>query len=519
MARDISSLPPEVLTHIFQFLNGGDRLKVSQVCKKWLQTINFPELLCDVKIQFGGEVDEGFKLFSRMTRRFQWFSFCKIVIGNSAIEFLEKYSNQLVTLSFIDCSGGESQSQSEFKGKKLRCDNLKTLHVLNSDIPSLFASLPNVTTLTLHIFFGQSDYFLSELTKCLFKLERLLLGLDYRLPFKKEPRKRFRLDEEALEKNKSVFTFSSVELLIEKNRKTLRDVDFTLYKVTTQFLLRISEIEGLKLRSMLFPHKLLSSYIPKFCEMQSSLMHLDLSFLSRDTDFIVSAVCKCLPNLQVLIIRENPKIDRCIIEVFQLQNLVKLDVSGSRNISECNYQVAVANLKTFKLKYLNLPFAKISDGSLFNLLKCNQNIRHLDASGIRVSNETLNMICQKLTLLKCLILKSCPTISDSGLTGELENYSDSLTATPLFNLKYLTELNLSQNNLITNQGCIKAIRFRKLANLSLIACRGLNLNDDFEIELKKQNPCLRNIKVKCKLMDLLPFTSKFCFCMSSEFTK
>ncbi|GFY62548.1 hypothetical protein TNIN_440901 [Trichonephila inaurata madagascariensis] len=485
----------QILTHIFRFLTSGDRLKASQVCKKWLQIIDCPELLCDVKIQFLEEGDEAFKLFSRMTRRFQCFSFCKIVIGNSAIQFLRKYSNQLVTLSFIGCSVRDGESQSEFGGKKLCCDNLTTLHVLNSDIPSLFASLPNVTELKLRLFFFQSDYVLSELTKCLFKLERLLL---YNcLTFEGRRRRKFYIDEEALEQNvklEKVFTFSSVKLLMEKN-KTLTDVDFTFLSFSEQALLSISEIEGLKLRSMLFPRKLLSSCIPKFCEMQSSLICLDLSFSLPDTDVIVSAVCKCLPNLQELIIKKNPTIDRCITEVFQLQNLVKLDISDNINISECNYLEAVANLKTFKLKHLNLHFAKISDDSLFNLLKCNRNIRYLDASGIRVSDKTLNMICQNLTLLKFLILASCATISDSGLTGEFEHYSDSVTPTPLSNLKYLKVLYLSSNSLITNRGCIKAIRFRKLTDLSLIECRGLNLNGDFEIELKKQNPCLQNFEV------------------------
>ncbi|GFR21048.1 f-box domain-containing protein [Trichonephila clavata] len=490
MARDISSLPPEVLTHIFQFLKGGDRLKASQVCKEWLQTIDFPELLCDVKIQFSGEVDEAVKLFSRMTRKFQWFSFCKIVIGDSVIEFLEKYSNQLVILSFIDCAVDDDKSK--FKCKNLRCDNLTTLDVLNSDIPSLFAFLPNVTELKLHIFFGLSDFVISELTESLFKLEKLLLYNS--VSFEKEAYRRF-VNEE-LENNPSykVFTFSSIKLLIEKNSTTLRHVDFTFLRFSIQAVLSISEIEGLKLRSILFPRNFPANYIYKFCEMQSSLIYLDLSSLLHDTDFAVCAVCKCLPNLQELIIRKNPTIDRSISKILQLQNLVKLDVSGSMKISEFSYQVAVANLKTFKLKYLNLHFAKISDDSLFKLLKCNQNIRYLDASGIPVSDETFNMICQNLTFLKCLILEYCSTISDSGLTGEFENYSDSITATPLSNLMYLKVLMLSSNSLITNQGCIKAIRFRKLADLSLIACPGLVLNNDFEMELKRQNPCLRNFK-------------------------
>ncbi|GFS41419.1 f-box domain-containing protein [Trichonephila inaurata madagascariensis] len=455
MACDISTLPREVMIHVFEFLDVGDRLKASQVCKKWLKTIDCPELLCDVKVQFSRsrEVDEAVKRFFHMTRRFQWFSFCKIVIGNSVIELLEKYSNQLVILSFIDCTVDEGNSQSKFK-----------------------------------------DYVISELTKCLSKLERLLLYNT--VSFEVEAYKRFYVDEEALENNPSdkVFTFSSIKLLIEKNRTTLRHVDFTFLRFSAEAVLSISEIEGLKLRSVLFPRNFLSSSIPKFCEMQSSLIYLNLSSVLHGTDSTVCDVCKLLHNLKELIIKKNPTIDRCICEIFQLQNLLKLDVSGSMNISESSYQEAVANLKTFKLKYLDLHFAKISDDSLFKLLKCNQNIRYLDASGIRVSNKTLNMICQTLTLLKCLILEPCPTISDSGLTGEFENYSDSIAPTPLSNLKYLKVLILSSNSLITNQGCIKAIRFRKLVNLSLTACRGLILNDDFEIELKKQNPCLRNFR-------------------------
>ncbi|GFQ75948.1 hypothetical protein TNCT_132021 [Trichonephila clavata] len=102
------------------------------------------------------------------------------------------------------------------------------------------------------------------------------------------------------------------------------------------------------------------------------------------------------------------------------------------------------------------------------------------------------MICQKLTLLECLILESCTTISDSGLTGEFKNYSDSITPTPLSNLKYLKKLSLRGNYLITNRGCLKAIRFPELKFLFLKDCHGLIFNDDFLMELRRQNPCLRH---------------------------
>ncbi|GFR21036.1 hypothetical protein TNCT_568171 [Trichonephila clavata] len=249
----------QVLTYIFQFLNGGDRLKASQVCKNWLQTNDCLELLCDIKIEFSGEVNEAVKLFSRMTRQFKWFSFCKIIIGDFVIEFLEKYSSQLVTLSFLDCEVVEGKSQSKFKGTKLRCENLTTLEVQNSDICSLFASLPNVTELKLHMSFGLSDDVISELTKCLFKLERLLLKNTVSINY---VFKRLLL---AGQENPSVkvFPFSSIKLLIEKNSTTLRHVDFTSLRFSPQTQLSISEIEGLKLSSVLFPRNLPSSYVHK----------------------------------------------------------------------------------------------------------------------------------------------------------------------------------------------------------------------------------------------------------------
>ncbi|GFR04315.1 f-box domain-containing protein [Trichonephila clavata] len=235
-----------------------------------------------------------------------------------------------------------------------------------------------------------------------------------------------------------------------------------------------------------------SIYIEQFCENQLSLEVIDFTPSIYVADNTISAICKCLPNLQELIVVYKRTINKCIIQIFQLQNLVKLDLSCCFCISQLSYQKAVSYLKTVKLKYLSLAFAKISDADLFKLLKCNQNIRCLKIPGTCISNKTLNMICKNLILLECLTLSSCPGISDSGLTGEFENYSDSLTPTPLSNLKYLKELNLNQNSSITNEGCVKAIRFPKLEKLFLHNCGRLVLSEEFKMEIKKQNPRLHS---------------------------
>ncbi|GFR21033.1 f-box domain-containing protein [Trichonephila clavata] len=495
MPRDISSLPPEVLTHIFQLLNGGDRLKASQVCKKWLQIIDCHQLLCEVRIVFSGKAEEAVKLFSHMTRQFQWFSFRRVVISDSVVEFLNKYRQQFVTLSFINCEVGYSKCASEFQGKIPRCDKLKTLNIKNSEIASLFASLPNVTAFKLHMTFGLSDHVISEFNKSLSKLEKL--SLISTVPCEEDVFETFYINEETMKSkpSNSVLSFTSIKQLIGKNRTTLKHINFLSLRLSEKAVVTLSKMEGLKLKSISFPYVFYSSYIKEFCENQNSLTSLDLSFLLYDTDNTVCAICKCLPNLQELIIRYKQAIDRCILEVFQLRNLVKLVISSCFNISRLSYREAVSNHKTYKLEYLDLSCAEISDDCLFKLLEHNQNIRYLNVTYTRVSNKTLNMICKKLTLLECLILESCPAISDSGLTGEFENYSDSITPTPLTNLKYLIELNFNFNSLITNHGCIKSFRFPKLERLCMERCRGLSIDNDFEMELKKQNPCLRILKV------------------------
>ncbi|GFY58643.1 f-box domain-containing protein [Trichonephila inaurata madagascariensis] len=489
MTRDISSLPPEDVMGILKFLDVPSRLKASLVCKMWFQIINCPQLLCDVKIQFSGEVDEAIKRFSRMTRKFQWFSFIAVKISNPVVEFLKKYSSQFVILSFSDCKVIDGIFKHTLQDKILHCDNLLTLNILNSDITFLFAPLLNLTELNLRLKFTLSDYVISEFSKSLSKLEKLSLGDG--VVMEEEAYKRFFFTEVEPTPSYNMLTFVFIKMLIEKNRFTLRCIDFTNLQLAADHVITISKIQGLKLTKILFPYKLNSIYVERFCENQLSLVAVDFSTLTHVEDNIVSAVIKCLQNLQEFIIFNMQTIDKCITEIFQLQNLVKLDLSYCFYISQLSYNKAVSGLKTFKLKSLNLAFAKISDDNLFKLLKCNKNIRYLNVSGTCISNKTLNMICNNLILLECLILSSCREISDSGLTGEFESYSDTLTPTRLSNLKYITQLNLNKNS-ITNKGCIKAIRFPKLKTLFLNKCRRLILNQEFIMELKKQNPYLQD---------------------------
>ncbi|GFT59223.1 f-box domain-containing protein, partial [Nephila pilipes] len=352
-----------------------------------------------------------------MTRQFQWFSFHRVIINDFVVEFLKRYSRQFVTLSFIDCDDVIDDCESRFQDKIQNCDNLKFLEARNSHVIPLFASLPNVTTIILHVSSGLTDYIISELTKSLCRVEVLSLG-SY-VSCEEVIFKRFYVNGETVETNPSnlILTFKSIKNFIEQHSNTLKAIDISLLQLTPEAVVTLSKIKSLKLNKVLLASGLHARYIEMFCENQLSLTSLDLSSSLYVTNTTICNVCKCLPNLQELIIRYNDVIDNCIIDILQLQHLIKLDLSYSIKISELSYQEAVKNLKVFKLKHLNLAYAKISDESLFELLKCNPDIRHLNLTHIGVSDKTLNMICKNLILLESLVLDSCSAISDSGLTG------------------------------------------------------------------------------------------------------
>ncbi|GFR25454.1 f-box domain-containing protein [Trichonephila clavata] len=493
MTVDISSLPEEVLINIFKFLNVRNRLTASLVCKKWLRAINCHKNLYDIKIYFSHNFLKYVQTSSHMTRQFLHFSFDNVMINDSVVEFLKQYSKQFVTLKFNDCKVVNDEKESKFQEKVLNCENLQFLNIHNSDVIPLFGSLPNVIALILHVSTGLTDYVMFELNKTLFKLE--IFSLSGSVIYNERDYQRFYMNGETIENNpsKSVLSFVSIKKFIEKHCSTIRVVNLAMLQLSPDAVVTISEIKDLKLESVLFPSDLESSFMKKFCENQFSLTSLDLSISRHVTDDTVSALCKCLPNLERFFIRNNHAINISIIEIFQLEHLEALDLNSSDTISESSYRQAMLKLKAFKLKHLNLAFARIADDCLCELLKHNLNIRHLNISHTRVSNKTLNMISKNLILIENLDLSSCLRISDSGLTGEFENYSDSLTPTPLSNLKKLRKLDISDTNLITNDGCIKAMQFPKLLALVLHECDGLILKDDFVIDLEKQNPCLQHV--------------------------
>ncbi|GFU42596.1 hypothetical protein NPIL_493211 [Nephila pilipes] len=485
MALHISCLPDNVLTYIFEFLDNEERLNACLVCKDWLQTVNCHQLLWDIRLEFVEEIDG--PALIHMTRRFEQFVFRNIAIDNFVIEFLSKYCRQMVKLTLIDCNLHE-ECQFRFLNNILKCDNLNALYIRRSNVVPLFASLPKVTTLVLDLYDGMTDYVLCDLSRCLLKVERLVLfdlTADERIMTR--PKKR-RFNPEEICPLNFKFSFESVKKFIQKQSKTLKRLDLSNTGFSSDNVITISKIKDLKLDSIAFPPTTHALVVKEFCENQSSLTYVDFSvhyFMANDA---VRIVCKCLPNLKKLKFCAPSDLNNSIIEIFRLKHLSVLNLFGRTFISERIYREAFLNLKTNKLVYLNLAKSQISDDSLFKLLKFNPDIRTLILDKTKLSNKTLNMICKNLIQIEKLSIAKCKAISDSGLTGEIECYSDSSTPTPLSNLKHLRFLNLSGNSLITNRGCMKAMKFLELEYLLLRGCDGLKLTKNFVSKLKGQNP-------------------------------
>ncbi|GFQ64793.1 leucine-rich repeat-containing protein [Trichonephila clavata] len=492
MAIHISSLPEEVLIQIFQSLTVHQRLIVSLVCKKWLHAMECHELLRDIEIKFLKEIEKPVALFSHMTRRFQCFSFSEITINKSIVEFLKQYSKQLIKLTFKNCEICPKY-ESEFQDEILHCDNLKCLSIVNSKVISLFPYLPNVTDVTLYLYPGVTDFIIFKLNKTLSNLESLSLNgfvLSNEVAYKSH-----KICEERIETDPSnqALSFEGLKKCIEKHSRTLKEINFVQLMLSSEFVLNIAEIKGLKLKRMTFPSYSFPFLIEKFCVTQSSLTYLDFSNSSKVTDEAILAVCKCLPNLETLILKNNHEIGDCISQILQLQHLTQLHITYCRKISQQRFCNAVSNLKTFKLKYLKLVCTEITDDSLFKLLMCNPNIEHLSITLSNISNKTLNMVSKTLIHLKTLKLCECRKISDSGLTGRYQCFPGPVCSAPLSNLKNLRMLTLIQIPLITNMGCANAIQFPKLECLILSRFEGFPFKNKFEEILRRQNPCLHSI--------------------------
>ncbi|GFR11657.1 f-box domain-containing protein [Trichonephila clavata] len=425
-----------------------------------------------------------------MTRHFEWFVFIRIAISDSVVYFLKKYSKLFVRLIFIDCRIQTQKRKSQYRERFLKCDNLKYLETENSDVIALFAFIPNVTTLKIHEFSGLTDYAMCQLNKTLFKLE--MFSLSGSIIYNEAHYEKYYLNGQTIETNpsKSVLSFAGLKKFIEKHKNTITGLNLSKLKLSSETVVTISNINGLKLKNISFTPDLPSSVIKKFCANQLSLTSLQLTSLCHVTDETVCALCKCLPNLENLYICPNRKIDASIVEIFQLEHLEALFLGHSKAISELNYGQAVFKLKAFKLKDLNLESAQIADYSLCELLKRNLNIRHLNLSHTSVSNETLNMICRNLINLESLSLDTCTRISDPGITGEFQYDFSSLTPTPLSNLKNLRKLDISNNRLITSNGCIKALKFPYLRSLLLQECAFFIYRHHIHRILEKQNPRL-----------------------------
>ncbi|GFY16503.1 f-box domain-containing protein [Trichonephila clavipes] len=449
------------------------------------------ELLGDIEIKFSKEIEKPVALFCPATRRFKCFSFDEITIDEPVVEFLKQYSKQLTKLTFKNCEVCP-EYESEFQDEILPCDNLKSLSITNSKVTSLFPYLPKVTDLTLHLYPGVTDFIIFKLNKTLSNLESLSLNgfvLSNEMAYKS-----YKICEERMETNPSnqALSFGGLKKCLEKHRKSLKQINFSQLRLSSDYILDIAEIKDLKLKKMAFPCYSFSFIVKRFCVTQSSLTWLDFSNTAYVTNEAILAVCKCLPNLEALIIKDNYEID-CISEILQLQHLTHFHISQCKKISKLKFRDAVSNLKAFQLKYLKLVHIEISDESLRKLLMCNLNIEYLSITHSSISNTTLNMISGNLIHLKTLMLSDCSKISDSGLTGRYEGCSIPDRSVPLSNLKNLRMLVLVQIPSITNMGCVEAIKFPKLGSLILSRCEGFIFKKKIEEVLRRQNPCLHSI--------------------------
>ncbi|KAF8788452.1 uncharacterized protein LOC129957130 [Argiope bruennichi] len=507
MEISVSSLPREVLIRIFEYLDIRHRLIVGQVCKEWLDATNCRLLLKDVSLFISPKNEEAVKALPCMMRQFKCFTFYQVAIDSYFLQFLKHFSEQLISLTFIDCQLDKYYFYTNPEEKIPSCDNLRFLKIRGCGAFALFGSLRNVTTLEILYCLDLTDRDIHELDKSMPNLVTFTFA--NRVACDPRAYKRFYIKGNSVENEPSdaILSFPAIRNFIAKRSKTLVSMDFSRTGLSPTAAIEISTTNNLRLHTMLFSYDLSGSRIETFCRNQPTLTSLDLSTALNLTDEILSNICRILINLRELVVVFKHKIDVSVIDIFKLKHLQKLNLNFCTNISPFSFQAAISDLKsvTANLKYLNLAFTKISDVTLRKLLSHNRDIEHLDLTFTDISNTTLHFISKSLPRLKCLIINSCKRIYNSGLTGEhdcnsaISDCSSPETCVPLSNLRELRTLDLSKNPLITSDACVQSIRFKYLEVLKLYGCQCLDSAVGLQILL--QNPSLKEFQLAYDLDD------------------
>ncbi|XP_055390135.1 uncharacterized protein LOC129619078 [Condylostylus longicornis] len=450
--------PIEIKLHIFSYLNFGDIIAISTVCKEWLEITKMDDFQNKISIRFSGvylsDIKEPASLFLNKTRPFR-----NLILKDCEMEYC---NNFLKTM-------GSTLKSITFE----LCNKMSPIHFI-----TIIDNIENLKELSIKNWWGFEKFELLDTNDNNSKI----LYLNY---IEREKHALSKLEKLHLHvKNSSAFQEIAVRLT-EVNELTLKDIyfDFSgpmpLHKTYVWYNLLMLDKLNLK-RFELNGHFFPSEEFFQFLIRQKNLKELHLRGLHYLHDEQVDLIANNLEFLEVLKVPFCYHVsNRSLESLLKLKYLKKLEISNSVQheagiddvVTDEGIQRTIARQNNDRLLELSLGSIKLCDKQMSLIVPKLKNLTSLDieASDIdndKITDESIQIIIKNLKWLKNLNLKNNIMITDYGLTG-LNQLSNIVDGVPISNLKGLISLNLKNCNKLTDISLIHGIKFLELRQLSI----------------------------------------------------
>ncbi|XP_076804640.1 uncharacterized protein LOC143448681 [Clavelina lepadiformis] len=457
-------LPLEVLSHIMNYLDFASRREAALVCHTWYEASIDPVFMKTTKYTFDVSLLEDEDNFS--IKRILHGCLCKS--PNLHITGLDENFNAKLFLKLQD-SGmailgphvvhlslkNSNILERTLAGILCHCENIESLDLTGCNTlfmsgevfkcsertTSMKACLKNIKALNLSSIRYLNDAILSRLASLCPSLESITMNSNT-------------LSSSSIANSRSnLLTFSNIHHTISLQAAGITHIDFSHTSILSSALSSLSTIRNLQLRSVVLQYcrELTDEGVINLVRCQKTVTLLDLTGSSEIGNGTVSAVCTHLNNLQTLKLRKCQKVTSASVShLYQLENLVELDLSECFDISMNSLQNGIRGmrkLKNLQLKCCNLTkFGEYFFGSLppFHNNKhgfTSSNITHFTEVGTSISKPVNEVLFTKalcyldvgssqyvddlalqainvhLTNLEVLKLSWCGSITNRGILG------------------------------------------------------------------------------------------------------
>ncbi|XP_035892025.1 F-box/LRR-repeat protein 7-like [Anopheles stephensi] len=472
---NFEALPPELLIHLFQYLNPSDRSAAALVCRSWYDAFRYIKFQRAVRLHIHDIefVDNGHPLKGLMTS-FRYFTdvcITKVVFGNKS-EFWSEFGDGIEELTFDNCVIWKHKLASILK----YLPRLRRLNLFNC--PDLFKTwkLIENTTVTwnlvmpelTHLSLARNNRFLEHHFDYLVQLAPNLDSIDVSECFS------------SIEARQRVLMLNHILDFVRTSRNRLRHLILCGTPIDNVFLRGLADIRGLSLRSLgLMVCEKIPTSEPGIIDLlraQSALTHLDLSKSLALNDYALIQISHSIPQLETLILNRCWMItDYGITAIKSLVRLRHIDLTNCERITDAGLVggLFTHNRRNVRKLYLGL-LTNMSDAALTKVSFefCDLVVLDLGGCSNSINDLSIQYIFYHMTKLQELNLDCCAKISDAGITGvNLEEKAfaiwDIELCFSIAELVGLRSLKLSGCYKITDYSFSRCFNFKELKEISL----------------------------------------------------